>query len=96
MVDSKKQEEVENFLNQQDEGINLRVVGFSTESRKASMEKTDEDEPMRKIQKPNDGNKVSEEEPSPPEDQSFVSEQEETCSESSGLVKGIIGALYKG
>ncbi|XP_060764480.1 uncharacterized protein ehbp1l1b isoform X4 [Neoarius graeffei] len=96
MVDSKKQEEMENFLNQQDEEINPRIVGFSTESRKESTEKLDEDEPMRKIQKPNDGNKVSEEEPSPPEDQGFVSEKEETCSDPSGLMKGIIGAFYKG
>lgn len=87
---------MENFLNQQDEEINPRIVSFSTESQKESTEKLDEDEPMRKIQKPNDGNKVSEEEPSPPEDQGFVSEKEETCSDPSGLVKGIIGAFYKG
>ncbi|KAB5543163.1 hypothetical protein PHYPO_G00076050 [Pangasianodon hypophthalmus] len=97
MAESKKQEEVENFPNQQDEGVNIRVVGFSSEPGKESMEKTDEDESSRKIQKPNDGNKLSEEEiRSPSEDQDFVSEQEETCSESSGLVKGIISVLYKG
>lgn len=83
MAESKKQEEVENFPNQQDEGVNVRVSGFSTES-------------VKKIQKPNDVNKLSEEEPSPAEDQDFGSVQEEPSSESSGLVKGLIGVLYKG
>lgn len=94
MDESKKQDEVGNFPNKQ--GVDVGVIGFTTESGKESMEKTDEDKSSRKIQKPNDGNKFSEEEQSPAEDQDFVSEQEETCSESSGLVKGIIGVLYKG
>ncbi|XP_053542556.1 uncharacterized protein ehbp1l1b isoform X6 [Ictalurus punctatus] len=94
VAESKKQDEVGNFPNKQ--GVDVGVIGFTTESGKESMEKTDEDKSSRKIQKPNDGNKFSEEEQSPAEDQDFVSEQEETCSESSGLVKGIIGVLYKG
>ncbi|KAK3521581.1 hypothetical protein QTP70_014773 [Hemibagrus guttatus] len=88
VAESKKQNEVENSQNQQD--FNVRVDGFSTGSGKESMEKTDEDESSGKVQKPNNGNKLSVEEASPAED------QEETCSESSGLVKGIIGVLYKG
>ncbi|XP_058267742.1 EH domain-binding protein 1-like protein 1 isoform X10 [Hemibagrus wyckioides] len=88
VAESKKQKEVENSQNQQD--FNVRVEDFSAESRKETMEKTDEDESSGKVQKPDNGNKLSVEEASPAED------QEETCSETSGLVKGIIGVLYKG
>lgn len=82
---------MENFLKQQDEGVNVRVIASCTESGKDSKEKTDEDESSGKIQKPNNGNELLEEEPSPAEDQDEV-----MCSESPGLVKGIIGVLYKG
>lgn len=94
MAESEKQEDAENIPDQEDEGV--RVTSFSAESVKESMETTDEDESSRKIQKPNDGNKLSEEQPSRAEDQDFVSEQDETSSESTGIVKGIIGVLYKG
>lgn len=78
--------EEENVSNQQDEGV----------SGKDLMKNIDEEEFSGKIQNSNDGNKLTEDEPLPAEDQDFVSEQEETCAESSGLVKGIIGVLYKG
>lgn len=88
MAESKKQKEVENSQNQQD--FNVRVEDFSAESRKETMEKTDEDELSGKVQKPDNGNKLSVEEASPAE------YKEETCAETSGFVKGIIGVLYKG
>lgn len=90
VTESENQEDVENILNQQNEGV--RAISFSTESM---MEKTDNDESSRKIRKPEDENNLLGEEPSLAEDQEFLF-QEETSSESSSIVKGIIGVLYKG
>lgn len=78
--------EEENVPNQRDEGV----------SGKDLMKNIDEEEFSGKIQNSNDGNKLTEDEPLSAEDQDFESEQEETCAESSSLMKGIIGVLYKG
>lgn len=90
---SEKQGDMQNIPNNQDEGVRV-----STESVKDSMVKTDNNESSRNIRKPKDGNISLEEELSPAEDQDQDQDSclEETSSESSGLVKGIIGVLYKG
>ncbi|TTW73461.1 EH domain-binding protein 1-like protein 1 [Bagarius yarrelli] len=65
------------------EGVDVKVEG------KQLIEQWGEDESRRKVQEPDDENKVLAGEASPSAD------QDETSSETSGLVKGIIGVLYK-
>ncbi|XP_046716753.1 microtubule-associated protein futsch isoform X6 [Silurus meridionalis] len=85
VCESRKQDEVENVHSPHVEGVKVGGVSFSSGSG-TEWRETDEDESCRK----NYGNKASEEEASPAEC------QEKTGLESSGLVKGIIGVLYKG
>ncbi|KAI5614369.1 EH domain-binding protein 1-like protein 1 isoform X11 [Silurus asotus] len=85
VCESRKQDEVENVHSPRVEGVKVGGVSFSSGSG-TEWRETDEDESCRK----NYGNKASEEEASPAEC------QEKTGLESSGLVKGIIGVLYKG